>query len=210
MVSATNNDDDDDDIQLSAKTLAALQEFYDEQQNLSLATIQEDWQLSQFWYDDTTANILSQEAIRASGNGGSIACISCPTIYKRLQDIKPLLCTTKLFEFDKRFSIYGTDFVFYDYNDPLNEGLELFRSSFEVVIADPPFLSEECLTKISTTVRALAKDKIILCTGAIMENLALQLLNLRVCQFQPKHAKNLGNEFRCYANYELDNYLMRH
>ena len=40
-------------------------------------------------------------------------------------------------------------------------------------------------------------------TGAVMESLAWELLNLRVCtNFIPRHARNLANEFRCYSNYK--------
>jgi hypothetical protein len=34
-----------------------------------------------------------------------------------------------------------------------------------VVLADPPYLSDECLTKTAITIRKLATDKIIVCTG---------------------------------------------
>lgn len=69
-----------------------------------------------------------------------------------------------LFEFDKRFAIYGEDFISYDYNAPLDIPRH-FHGQFDVVVADPPFLSEECLTKIAVTVKFLTKHKIILCTG---------------------------------------------
>ena len=35
-------------------------------------------------------------------------------------------------------------------------------SAFDVVFADPPFLSEECLTKTAVTIKFMAKGKIIL------------------------------------------------
>lgn len=38
-------------------------------------------------------------------------------------------------------------------------------------------------------------------TGAIMENLAKDLLGLQMCKFLPKHNRNLSNEFRCFVNY---------
>jgi hypothetical protein len=69
-----------------------------------------------------------------------------------------------LFEFDKRFAIYGEDFILYDYNTPLDIPCH-FAGNFDVVVVDPPFLSEECLTKTAVTVKFLAKHKIILCTG---------------------------------------------
>lgn len=69
-----------------------------------------------------------------------------------------------LFEYDKRFAVYGSDFTFYDYNSPMDIPKQ-FQKSFDIVVADPPFLSEECLDKTSQTIKFLAKDKIILCTG---------------------------------------------
>ena len=72
-----------------------------------------------------------------------------------------------LFEFDERFSIYGSDFILYDYKSPLDIPREL-SGSFDIVIADPPFLSEECLTKTAISAKFLSKDRIILCTGCIL------------------------------------------
>lgn len=70
-----------------------------------------------------------------------------------------------LLEFDTRFSMYGPDFVLYDYRSPLEVPKEL-NSFFDVVVADPPFLSEECLTKTAMTMRYISKGPhLILCTG---------------------------------------------
>ena len=93
-----------------------------------------------------------------------IACVSSPTAYKKIREMKPQSCVAKCMEFDERFRIYGDDFVFYNFNDPLNFPVE-WQKSFDIVIADPPFLSEDCLNKTAISVRFLAKDKIILCTG---------------------------------------------
>lgn len=69
-----------------------------------------------------------------------------------------------LFEYDRRFSVYGDDYIFYDYNSPL-EVPKQKSNYYDLVIADPPFLSEECLSKVAITIKYLAKQKIILCTG---------------------------------------------
>ena len=95
-----------------------------------------------------------------------IACVSCPTLYSKLISIKPKSCQTVLLEYDRRFEIYGEDFVYYDYNHPLNLPRErLCEHSFDLVVVDPPYLSDECLRKTAQTVKYLAKDKILLCTG---------------------------------------------
>jgi len=39
--------------------------------------------------------------------------------------------------------------------------------------------------------------------GAVMAELAEELLGVKECDFRPSHVNNLANEFRCYANYEM-------
>lgn len=110
-----------------------------------------------------------------------MACISCPTLFKALHyylkeakswsdidNFDELIekIDIKLFEYDKRFEIYGDDFYFYDYNNPLdfNSSLEKY---FDMVISDPPYLSQDCHIKTGMTVRKITKDdfKLIVCTG---------------------------------------------
>eukprot|EP00096_Caligus_rogercresseyi_P009144 TRINITY_DN3053_c0_g1_i2.p1 TRINITY_DN3053_c0_g1~~TRINITY_DN3053_c0_g1_i2.p1 ORF type:complete len:225 (+),score=66.58 TRINITY_DN3053_c0_g1_i2:40-714(+) len=212
----------DEGISLSAETFNALQEFYSEQeerehQKNSIGDVlssedlvksnvneivSEDWQLSQFWYSEETAQALAEEAIRAS-NGGLIACISCPTLYIALKKYFPQ-CEDRfyLFEYDRRFmKVAGSKFVFYDYKSPLDIPREL-RDDFSLVVADPPFLSDECLTKTAVTVKYLSKDKIICCTGKKMADMCDRLLGLTMRKFTPKHRNNLANEFACFSNYE--------
>jgi 16S rRNA G966 N2-methylase RsmD len=93
-----------------------------------------------------------------------IVCLSSPTAYKKIREIKPNTVTVKCLEYDTRFHIYGEDFVFYDYKEPLKFPEE-WKKSFDIVIADPPFLSEECLCNTAVSIKYLAQDKIILCTG---------------------------------------------
>lgn len=108
-----------------------------------------------------------------------IACISCPTLFTKLLEIKPSDVEVMLLEYDRRFEVYGDSFCYYDYNDPLNLSEKLVEHSFGLVMADPPFLSEECLRKMAETVKYLASDKIIICTGKENKNVDKWKLNLR-------------------------------
>ncbi|XP_062313657.1 EEF1A lysine methyltransferase 1 [Osmerus eperlanus] len=209
------SDSDDDVPQLSAAALAALQEFYDEEKNglahstvpvdkYSVGAVEEDWGMSQFWYSDDTATRLAEELIHEAGEGGRIACLSAPSVYQKLKQgvvAGSDHVTAVVMEYDRRFSAYGQDFIYYDYNNPLSLPEEVTRQSFDIVLADPPYLSLECLSKVAETIQYLSKGKVLLCTGAIMEEPADQLLGLKMCSFLPKHNKNLANEFRCYVNY---------
>lgn len=141
-------------------------------------------QLSQFWYDDKTVDSFVKGIINSTEADGKIALISCPTLYNKLKkeadgrqglNDSPLIkrlyknvfnsfFLVSLFEYDQRFAVFGTDFIIYDYKSPLEIPRDL-ANKFDVVVADPPFLSEECLTKTAVTMKFLAKNKIVLCTG---------------------------------------------
>ncbi|XP_075961084.1 EEF1A lysine methyltransferase 1 [Anarhichas minor] len=204
------SDSSDDDVPaLSAEALSALQEFYSETSSstpadrFSVGAVQEDWRMSQFWYSDETATRLAEEVVREAGEGGRVACVSSPSVYQKLKQgvvVGSDRVSAVVLEFDRRFSAYGDDFVFYDYNEPLR--LEnVAPKSFDVVLADPPYLSEECLSKVSQTAKYLSKGKVLLCTGAVMEKLAKELLGVTMCSFLPEHNRNLSNDFRCFVNY---------
>lgn len=62
--------------------------------------------------------------------------------------------------------IFGTDFIKYDYKFPLDIPRDM-SNQFDLVVADPPFLSDECLTKTAVTIKFLMKKYIVLCTGII-------------------------------------------
>jgi len=115
-----------------------------------------------------------------------------------------------LYEYDKRFSSLE-EFLFYDYNDPnYEESFKEFKTSYDIIIADPPFLSKECIEKISSIIKFISKPKakIILCSGVLVSEWAKEFLNLDKCKFVPEHERNLGNEFASYANFDLDSYCL--
>ncbi|XP_061721321.1 EEF1A lysine methyltransferase 1 isoform X1 [Cydia pomonella] len=212
-------EDDDDVPALSAETFAALQEFYAEQQKRQeiLDKLQaedklkenilfdENWQLSQFWYDEATVQALVKVVDKTILDGGSVALLSCPTLFVPVKRQLGDRATVTLLEYDRRFEVHAPDFIFYDYNLPDKLPPDIER--YDLVVADPPFLSEECIEKTSQTIKLLAKDKIVVCTGAVMKENVEKLLDLRMCEFQPRHRNNLANEFACYANFDLDDAL---
>ena len=74
----------------------------------------------------------------------------------------------EVFEYDNRFAAFGSDFHFFDYKAPLEVQIDDIKASglaavskvdrslreqFDLVFADPPFLSDECLTKTAVTIR---------------------------------------------------------
>ncbi|CAB4413760.1 unnamed protein product [Rhizophagus irregularis] len=205
--------------QLRQKSLSSIQNYLgtnsqnkgNEEQNeeneVNMELFKEDWQLSQFWYDEETSNTLAQEALANTSPDSRIACISTPTAFVKLKSVNPLpKQTICLFEYDTRFNIYGNDFYEYDYKDPtkFQNSLKL-KNSFDFILVDPPFLSEDCCTKTMITVRWLGKKencKILICTGAVMRDLIYRLVKAKMTTYFPRHKSGLANEFRCYSNYE--------
>ncbi|CEP20361.1 unnamed protein product [Cyberlindnera jadinii] len=230
---------------LSASTLAALLEFKKEEeqrkeefakleqaaekqyQDNSLVAekgmdlFQEDWQLSQFWYSDDTANLLARELLEGADDDTVICIVSAPSVYaamKRIEKAEGKLPTEHIYllEFDKRFAVLAGDhFGFYDYNSPLElpEGL---AGTVNRLLIDPPFLQDECQRKSSQTAHALlhkdkhsktrngvSKYRLISCTGERMKDIIKEVYpDTNPTSFFPEHANGLSNEFFCYASYE--------
>ncbi|XP_020266031.1 protein-lysine N-methyltransferase N6AMT2 [Asparagus officinalis] len=205
------NEDDDDPPLLSSRALEALREFLseqssarDEEKEEEVKLVSEDWRLSQFWYDRETAETICEEIrVLWESTGSSVACVACPTLYAYLKRNAPNI-SVQLLEYDKRFEQYGSNFTFYDYNQPEDLPLAL-KHAFQIVVVDPPYLSKECLEKVAQTISFLAqpqKSYLLLLTGEVQRERAAELLDLHPCGFRPQHSNKLGNEFRLFTNYD--------
>ncbi|GAP85220.1 putative n-6 adenine-specific DNA methyltransferase 2 [Rosellinia necatrix] len=201
---------------------------------LSIHTFTEDWNESQFWYSDETANLLANQLLDGTSDKSAIAVVSTPSVFVALKNImtaagytgpKP---TTYLLEHDHRFAVFP-EFVFYDFAHPFKLPASLKGAVDGGMICDPPFLSDDCQTKMAMTLRWLARKpststtttssssssssssdaagpRVLICTGERMEPLVGRLyrpLGVRTTTYEPVHA-GLKNEFLCYANFECD------
>ncbi|SMQ55288.1 unnamed protein product [Zymoseptoria tritici ST99CH_1A5] len=233
--------DDDEVLQLPADTLRLLQEFNTEKDarakqfeelkskaesdfegKLSMDFFGEDWNASQFWYTDETARTLARQLLKDATKDSAIAVVSAPSVYVALRNIlaeeselpRPKLC---LLEIDTRFEVLGSDFDYYDFEQPLRLPAEL-KGKFDRIICDPPFLSDDCQTKTALTVRFLAREwsesglRFISCTGERMEATIIKLyakIGVKTTGFEPKHSKGLSNEFWCYSNFQCEDWRWR-
>lgn len=116
----------------------------------------------------------------------------------------------KIFEFDERFTAFGNDFQLYDFNRASEDDyLKEYQNKFDLLIVDPPFLSEECLEKTAIIVKRLKNENslVVLNTGLVQKEHAARFLNLRETSFKPQHKNNLANEFASFANFDMDKYM---
>lgn len=169
---------DDEPIQLSAATLAALQQFRQEEElqkekfaklyqesedrfdkQVSIDDFKEDWQLSQFWYADETAKTLGRALLEGADEDTVICIASAPSVYAAISKLPKSQIPTQhiyLLEYDKRFELMAgkSHFSFYDYNEP-NEIPAHLKNKCHRLLIDPPFLEEECQVKSSQAARNL-------------------------------------------------------
>ena len=153
--------------QLSPETLAALMEFYDEKNKTKIEEdgfekIDEDWELSQFWYTKDTADniILLIGNYAKKHKKENIALLCAPSLYRAYLRNKDQLedLNFALFEFDKRFSIFGERFNFYDLNKPL-EIDEKHHKKYDIIVADPPFLNKETIQKVAESMKLISNTE---------------------------------------------------
>lgn len=234
-------DSDDEPLTLSSHALAALQEFkteetarkeqfaklfqeletrFDELKKVSIDDFKEDWQLSQFWYADDTADILAKALLEGADEDTVVCIASAPSVYAAVTRLPAEQVPTKhiyLLEYDKRFEVMAgkKHFGFYDYNMP-DEVPEEIRNKCHRLLIDPPFLEEECQTRSAKAARNLLapntgektktgddKVKLISSTGERMRDIIRKTYpETRLTSFLPEHKNGLSNEFRCYASFE--------
>jgi len=187
----------------NAVTLAAVEQA-DERKRLAKQLVfpSELWNLSQFWYSDQTRVTLAEECARLA-NGGIIACLACPSTYHALiTDVGYDPALAYCFEYDHRFSIYGTSFIHYDYKSPLEFPAEL-RKQCAVVIIDPPYLQEDVLISTSVSMVALRAEQghMIIATGLTMDGVITERLKMHRARFEPQHSNGLSNPFGTWTSF---------
>lgn len=236
-----SDSDSDMDISLSANALAALAEFrqeekqhteefeklyqateeeFEERKKEGMNLFKENWQLSQFWYSDATADLLADALLSGADADTVIAVVSAPSVYAAIQKKPAESIPTKhiyLFEFDKRFEVMAgkEHFVYYNYETPTEFECDI-KHKVDRLLIDPPFLNENCQTKSSVTAYELLakndgsktasgslKHRLISCTGERMKDVIKKAYpETHITTFLPEHGNGLSNEFRCYADFE--------
>jgi hypothetical protein len=201
--------------QLSPETLAALMEFYEEKNIIAKEDdydkIEEDWELSQFWYNTETAdNVINLLGNYAQKNKKeNIALISAPSLYRAYLRNKEKLenLNIVLFEFDKRFSIFGEAFNFYDLNKPL-EIDEKHHKKYDIIVADPPFLNKDTIHNVSESMRLLSNEnsmKIFITGIQVQDFIFEEFPELKLTNIKIEHdKKRLQNPFGLFCAIDLE------
>eukprot|EP01060_Flectonema_neradi_P023969 TRINITY_DN323_c7_g1_i1.p1 TRINITY_DN323_c7_g1~~TRINITY_DN323_c7_g1_i1.p1 ORF type:complete len:405 (+),score=88.19 TRINITY_DN323_c7_g1_i1:49-1215(+) len=159
--------------------------------------------LNQYWFSKPTIEAIVNE-IQAQSKLGA-AFLSTPSLYFSLTD-DDLKAKSKVFEFDKQWE-QDPGFVFYDYNNPEAINIALF-GQFDMVVIDPPFITEECWEKYAKTARLLLcpGGKIISTTLVENEGIMHTLLGCKPVKFQPS-IPNLVYQYNTYCSFSPTQFL---
>eukprot|EP00941_MAST-03F_sp_MAST-3F-sp1_P000943 g943.t1 len=193
-LSRTARWEETDRIELEKKKLRAKQ-LDNSNENEFLLDCPEIHGLNQYWYSTNTINVFVEEA---KTYGTSVCCLSTPSIYFSLP--QELQNKGKVFDFDEQWKSHS-GFVKYDFNHPTVFPSEL-QHSFDFIIIDPPFITEEVWRKYAETAKLLLKKEGKLLCTTIDENkeLLFELLGVKPCIFRPS-IPNLVYQYSVYANY---------
>eukprot|EP00659_Diplonema_papillatum_P006670 gene6670-10226_t len=154
--------------------------------------------LNQYWYSDKTIDHFVKE-ITAQCKVGA-AFLSTPSLYFSLPADSDARKKSKVFEFDRQWES-DPGFVFYDYTKPEHVNIALF-GQFDVVVIDPPFITEECWELYAKTTKLLLcpGGKVICTTIAENEGLMQRLMGCSPVPFQPS-IPNLVYQYNTYTSY---------
>ena len=159
--------------------------------------------LNQYWYSTNTITALVKEVEAQTVLGA--AFLSCPSLYFALKDdtVRQL---SKVFEYDRQWD-KDPGFVFYDYNKPEEFNIALY-GEFDVVVIDPPFITEECWKCYAETARRLlAPGGKVICTTIVEnEGIMAELLGCTPVAFRPS-IPNLVYQYNTYTSYHPTKHL---
>ena len=163
----------------------------------------EDSDLNQYWFSTNTIDVFVKEIEAQSVKGA--AFLSSPSLYFSLKN-EELKAKSKVFEFDKQWE-KDPGFVFYDYNKPEQVSIMLF-GQFDMVVIDPPFITEECWRNYTETARLLlAPGGKLICTTIVEnEGIMCDLLGCRPTKFRPS-IPNLVYQYNTYTSYQPTQFL---
>lgn len=182
----------------------------------------EDAKHNQYWYSPYTIQCILDDLILF---GGSVAFLSTPSLYFSAPD--SIRQHSKVFDFDRKWES-DPGFIFYDFNNPEEIPVSL-HGSFDTVVIDPPFITEEVWAKYAITANLLMKtaalaahpvvstgsvdgpsltnapSRVILTTIQENADLLKRLLGASPQVFQPS-IPHLVYQYSLYTNYESETF----
>ncbi|EQC30551.1 hypothetical protein SDRG_11611 [Saprolegnia diclina VS20] len=152
--------------------------------------------LNQYWYSPSTIEVLAADIV--AQRPAAVAFLSTPSLYYAVEELRPA-SELALFDYDDALPRV----LQYDYNAPTTFTKDGLQGHFDMVVIDPPFITEHVWTKYAETATHLLAPggKILLTTIAENEAMIQRLLGCRLRRFRPS-IPHLVYQYGLYSNYE--------
>ena len=159
-------------------------------------------------YTEPFATKLAKHLYKLCNPSTRIAFICCPTAFVGFQHTNPLP-GARLLEYDQRFSFLApSQFIPYDINHPDKVPEQLIHS-FDIIVADPPFLNLETNEKLAVTVDKVLKPdgKLMMITSPSVEEVLEKVFAvppvgpLKRTRLEVKHGQ-LANACACWGSWD--------
>lgn len=177
--------------------------------------VKENEALNQYWYSKQTVDSMLSELFllaQSSDHPLRVAFLSTPSLYFCLESAWKQYCNSSgavmpvhpvLFDFDQSLGLsIPHNFYRYDFRKPDTLPDDMLKS-FDCVVIDPPFITEEVWRSYATTSELLLSEKSKLFIGtSVLENAALlqALFQANPTPFQPS-IPTLVYQYTLFANF---------
>ena len=175
-------------------------ERVESKKNRFLKLTPENGDYNQYWFSEKTIEFFVNQ-VNKYGNE-KIGFIATPSIFFSLS--KEIQNKSYLFDIDEKLTKKHPNGKRYDFNESnYEEKFPDLKHSFDYLVIDPPFITEEAWTKFSNFALYLSNDKckIIACSIAENKDKLKNLLNLEMKNFQPS-IPHLVYQYNIFANYD--------
>ena len=155
---------------------------------------------NQYWFSEDTIKFFIEQVTKYGKE--KIGFIATPSIFFTLS--KEMQNKSYVFDIDEKLTKKHPTGRKYDFNDGDYEAkFPDLKHSFDYLVIDPPFITEEAWSKFANFALYLQKEgcKIIACSIAENKDRLKKLLNLDIKTFQPS-IPHLVYQYNIYANYD--------
>ncbi|EER10909.1 conserved hypothetical protein [Perkinsus marinus ATCC 50983] len=173
-------------------------------------SVKEKAEFNQYWYSPNTIETLVGELLSIHQHKNldeplRVACLSTPSVYFTVAAAPELSDKLEcwLFDFDTHL-LQGEKCVKFDYRKP-KEIAEDLQHTFDCVVIDPPFITEEVWNNYAEAAKLLVSTDGVFIGSSVRENgdLLWKLLEMTAVPFQPS-IPNLVYQYDFFTNYVLE------
>ena len=177
-----------------------MDKFIQSKDNKFLKKTPENENYNQYWYSEKSIQFIVNQIQKHESK--KIGLIATPSIFFSLP--KEIQDNSYLFDIDDTLISKHKNGKKYDFNwTNYDEKFSDLKNSFDFIVIDPPFITEDAWAKFASFAKYLANNNCKILVSSIAENDGnlKKLLNLDIKAFKPS-IPHLVYQYNFFANYD--------